>query len=145
MGELTDDIEWFTPDGITMTADDWQVSYARSLGVFLNGDAITAVSARGERVIDDSFYAIFNAYEEPLDFVLPDGPYAERWLLVVDTAHDDVEEAFPTNPIEIDANDKHTVAGRSVAVLRAIRPGDDAHPGQLAPPTTSPAPDGHPA
>ena len=34
------DIAWFTPAGEHMNAGDWQVGYARSLAVFLNGDAI---------------------------------------------------------------------------------------------------------
>ncbi len=80
MGEQADDIEWFTPEGTTMTEDDWKVSYARSIAVFLNGEAIRGLGNRGQRVVDDSFYAVFNAYEEPMEFVLPDGPYAERWV-----------------------------------------------------------------
>jgi isoamylase len=122
MGERADDIEWFTPDGATMTEDDWQVSYARSLGVFLNGEAITAVGTHGQRVVDDSFYAVFNAYENPLDFVLPDGPYAERWAVEVDTEPDDLDAAFPTDGREVDALEHLTVAGRTIVVLRAIGP-----------------------
>jgi isoamylase len=122
MGEHADDIEWFTPEGSTMTEDDWQVSYARSIGVFLNGEAITAVGTQGQRVVDDSFYAVFNAYENPLDFVLPDGPYAERWAVELDTDPDDLDQAFPTDGREVDAKDTLTVAGRSVVLLRAIAP-----------------------
>jgi glycogen operon protein len=122
VGERADDIQWFTPEGATMTEDDWGVSYARSIGVFLNGEAISAVGTRGQRVVDDSFYAIFNAYAEPLKFVLPDGPYAEQWVRVLDTVPDDVDEAFPTDSTEVDALDHLTVAGRAVVVLRAIGP-----------------------
>jgi isoamylase len=122
VGERADDIQWFTPEGATMAEDDWGVSYARSIGVFLNGEAISAVGSRGQRVVDDSFYAIFNAYAEPLDFVLPDGPYAERWVVVLDTVPDDVDAAFPAEGEEVDALDHLTVAGRAVVVLRAIGP-----------------------
>ena len=122
MGEHADDIEWFTPEGSTMTEDDWQVSYARSIGVFLNGEAITAVGTQGQRVVDDSFYAVFNAYENPLDFVLPDGPYAERWVVELDTEPDDVDAAFPVDGREVDAKNTLTVAGRAIVVLRAIGP-----------------------
>jgi len=122
MGERADDLEWFTPDGSTMTEDDWGVSYARSIGVFLNGDAITAVGTRGQKIVDDSFYAIFNAFEDPLEFVLPSGPYAERWVVALDTSADDPDAAFPVDPPEVDAGDRVTVAGRAVVVLRAIGP-----------------------
>jgi glycogen operon protein len=122
MGEKADDIEWFTPEGTTMTEDDWQVSYARSIGVFLNGDAITAAGVRGQRVVDDSFYALFNAYEERLEFVLPDGPYAERWQVMADTFPDDLDLAFPAQGEQYDAQQHITVAGRSVLLLRALAP-----------------------
>jgi isoamylase len=120
MGERADDIEWFTPEGTTMTEDDWKVSYARSIAVFLNGEAIRGLGNRGQRVVDESFYAVFNAYQEPMEFVLPDGPYAERWVTVIDTAAGDVDDAFPTEGAEVDAKDRVTVQGRSVVVLRAI-------------------------
>jgi isoamylase len=121
MGEKADDIEWFTPDGATMTEDDWQVSYARSIGVFLNGDAISALGTRGQRVLDDSFYAAFNAYEEPLEFALPDSSYADGWVVVLDTEPDHVDLAFPRDPTPQKPGDQVTVAGRGVVVLRAPR------------------------
>ena len=34
------DVGWFRPDGQQMTDDDWDVGYAKSLAVFLNGLAI---------------------------------------------------------------------------------------------------------
>ena len=121
-GEKADDIEWFTPDGSIMTGDDWGVGYARSLGVYLNGDAIRATDDRGERVIDDTFYAAFNAYEEPLDFVMPEGDYADRWVVVLDTTPDDIDAAFPSDEVEYKAGATVTVGGRAIIVLRARRP-----------------------
>ena len=44
------DIVWLTPAGQQMTDGDWQTGYARSLAVFLNGDAITEPGPRGETV-----------------------------------------------------------------------------------------------
>jgi glycogen operon protein len=120
MGEQADDIEWFTPDGAPMTADDWTVSYAKSLGVFLNGDGIASLGTRGQHVVDDSFYVAFNAYEEPLEFVLPPGPYAEHWVIVVDSSHDDIDQAMPADGARLAAGDSVKVAGRAVVVLRAI-------------------------
>ncbi len=55
-----------------------------------------------------------------MEFVLPDGPYAERWVTVIDTAARDVDGAFPTEGAEVEAKDRVTVQGRSVVVLRAI-------------------------
>ena len=45
-----------------MSDEDWQAGFAKSLGVFLNGDAIPTRDERGERVVDDSFYVMFNAH-----------------------------------------------------------------------------------
>ena len=105
-----------------MTDDDWQVGYAKSIGVFLNGDAITARGTQGQRIVDDSFYVIFNAYGEPLEFVLPDGPYAEHWSVVLDTSALDVEVAFPAEGAEHKALDRLPVPGHAVIVLRAVGP-----------------------
>ena len=134
MGEQADDIEWFTPDGATMTEDDWKVTYARSIGVFLNGDAITALGTRGQRVVDDSFYAVFNAYEGELDFVLPSAGlrravdrgarhHARRPRPGRGARPDGASAAAdPGETPVLKAGDHLTVGGRAVVVLRAIRP-----------------------
>ena len=36
-GSVLRDIEWFNVDGQIMTPEHWQVGYAKSLGVYLNG------------------------------------------------------------------------------------------------------------
>ena len=120
------------PDGTTMTEDDWKVTYARSIGVFLNGGAIAALGSRGQRVVDDSFFAIFNAYEGDLEFVLPSVAYAEAWTVVIDTTPDDPDLAVVVDPPAssadgdltpaLKAGDHLTVGGRCVVVLRAARP-----------------------
>ena len=46
--------------------------------MFLNGDAIPAPDARGERVVDDSFLLCFNAHAEPVEFVAPDDDLRAR-------------------------------------------------------------------
>jgi glycogen operon protein len=79
------DISWFKPDGEPMTDQDWQTGFARTLGVFLNGKAIPTPDARGEPVVDDSFYILFNAFWEPLRFRLPTCGWGERWVKSIDT------------------------------------------------------------
>ena len=46
-----------------MTDGDWAAGFAKSLMVFLNGDAISEPDPRGERITDDSFLLLFNAAE----------------------------------------------------------------------------------
>jgi len=80
------DIEWFKPDGTEMSAEDWNVGFAKSLGVYLNGRSIPDLDADGRRVLDDTFYVIFNAHYEPLDFVIPDLDWGKSWQRILDTA-----------------------------------------------------------
>ncbi|HXF21416.1 MAG TPA: glycogen debranching protein GlgX [Streptosporangiaceae bacterium] len=80
------DIAWFTPAGEEMTDDDWAAGFAKSLSVFLNGDAISEPGPRGERIADDSFLLLFNASELDLEFCIPPQRYGEQWLKVLDSA-----------------------------------------------------------
>ncbi len=80
------DIGWFLPEGQEMTEDDWNIGFAKSLGVFLFGDGLNTVDQENHPVVDDSFYIIFNAHFEPLDFKLPGEKYGLSWTKVWDTA-----------------------------------------------------------
>src|SRR6478735_11753700 len=84
-GSEVSDIGWFTPHGTEMSDDDWRAGFAKSLGVFLNGDAIPTPNERGERVVDQSFYVMFNAHHEPLDFTMPESKWGQRWTQVLNT------------------------------------------------------------
>jgi isoamylase len=108
------DLGWFRPDGELMSDEDWQHGFAKSLGVFLNGDAMESLDERGEPVLDDSFYVLFNAHHEPLAFRLPCRPnWGESWRKVLDT-----DRPFPEKEEEIlAAGGELQVAGRAVVVL----------------------------
>jgi isoamylase len=84
-GTDVSDIGWFTPAGQEMSEDDWSAGFAKSLGVFLNGRAIPTPNERGEQILDDSFYVVFNAHHEPLNFILPDERWGTKWGVVLDT------------------------------------------------------------
>ncbi len=79
------DVGWFTPEGDEMTHGDWERGYAKSIGVFLNGDAIVRPGPRGEQVSDDSLYLLFNAHYGRLHFTLPPSAWGQRWAKVLDT------------------------------------------------------------
>ena len=70
-GAKVTDIGWFTPDGTEMAEEHWGEGFAKAMGIFLNGEAIASLDARGERVVDDNFYVLYNAHYEPLTFVVP--------------------------------------------------------------------------
>ncbi len=109
------DIGCFKPDGQVMTEDDWNTGFARSLGVFLNGKAIRTPDVHGEPVVDDSFYIVFNAHYEAMDFVLPKGPSGDPWAPIIDTRWSlpDLRERR-----QIPAGGKVTLEGRSMIVGR---------------------------
>ncbi len=98
------DIAWLRPDGVEMTDQDWEVGYAKSLAVFLNGESIPIPDQGGRKVVDDSFMILFNAHFEAIEFVLPDQTYGQAWSAVLDTAEPDHKD------------DIRHVAGSSVEV-----------------------------
>ena len=103
-----------------MSEEDWDAGFAKSLGVFLNGDAIPSRDDRGEPVVDDSFCVLFNAHHEPLDFQCPE-QWGERWSIVMDTA-----EPLPPS-LDPDAGQRlvksgepFEVSSRSLVLLRRL-------------------------
>ena len=84
-GAGIEDIAWFLPGGFEMSEENWSHDYAKSLAIFMNGDGIRTVGPKGERTVDNSFYLMFNAHYEGLDFKLPRRKYGYRWLKVIDT------------------------------------------------------------
>jgi glycogen operon protein len=107
------DIAWLTPAGEHMTDDDWHTGYAKSLAVFLNGDAITEPDPRGQRVRDDSFLLLINAHSEDISFTLPAAEFGERWEFSLDTA--DPDTVGHRKPVR--AGDQVEVPSRSLIVL----------------------------
>ncbi|MBO0776203.1 MAG: glycogen debranching protein GlgX, partial [Actinobacteria bacterium] len=109
------DIAWFTPFGDEMTDEDWEVGFAKSLTVFLNGDAITEPDRRGQRIRDGSFLLLFNASEQDLDFAIPPAMYGEQWERTFDTALPQ-PAAGPDDVVK--PGDLVAVTSRSVQLLR---------------------------
>jgi isoamylase len=121
MGEHIDDIGWFTPKGMPMSASDWQTGSNRSIGVFLNGEALPGQGPRGERLVDHSFYVAFNASDTDEEFLLPDETYGSAWNVVLDTEPDDVQKALPRRHERIcTAGAPVRVAARSTVLLERL-------------------------
>jgi isoamylase len=116
----TEDIAWFTFEGDEMTEEDWDAGFAKSLGVFLNGDVIPEPDNRGERVTDDSFLVLFNASEIGLNFNVPDR-FGDRWSVVLDTAEVLPPSIDPSIEQRIaKAGDEVMVESRSLVLLRKL-------------------------
>ncbi|HEU5156316.1 MAG TPA: glycogen debranching protein GlgX [Streptosporangiaceae bacterium] len=115
-GELSD-IAWLTPGGREMSDHDWEVGFANSLAVFLNGDAIDEPDRRGEPIRGDSFLLLFNADDADLTFTLPPARYGGQWIRVLDTANPELD---PEQGDAMKAEESISVTARSVQVLRRV-------------------------
>jgi isoamylase len=131
-GGTPGDIAWLTPSGREMTGDDWNTGYAKALGVFLNGDAISEPDPRGERVSDDTFLLLFSADSQPVTFTLPAARFGRAWTVVLDTASpaapDDPPGAIALSqrsaaaPKQRKAGTRVVLRAHSVMVLRRVKP-----------------------
>jgi glycogen operon protein len=109
-----EDIAWFLPEGFEMTEENWSHDFAKSLGVFLNGKAIRSKGPKGETIIDDSFYVIFNAYHDKLEYILPPKKYGKHWKKILDTTENIVDK----NQGTYKAGQPIVVQGRSTVVMK---------------------------
>lgn len=116
-GSEVKDIIWITPDGQQMEEENWGEGHASSLCVYLNGETIPNPNPRGEPVTDDSFYLMFNAHHEPLDFIVVGERWKARWRMVLDTGQD---SGFTESETLFAANDRVTIAPYAVVVLQLI-------------------------
>ncbi|HLN24056.1 MAG TPA: glycogen debranching protein GlgX [Patescibacteria group bacterium] len=75
------DIAWVTPEGREMGHQDWIAPYARSLAYVLGGEA-----GQESEVMDDGFLVLFNAFHEPITYILPEGTRGRSWHVAIDTS-----------------------------------------------------------
>ncbi|GAA4515440.1 glycogen debranching protein GlgX [Actinoallomurus oryzae] len=111
-----DNVQWFTPEGGSMTDGDWQTAYAKAVTIFLNGDAITEPDRRGEPVQDASFLLLINASDRDLTFTVPEA-HRGLWTTVIDTTTSFMLEDEETAPM---TGDKPLVEARSIQVLQRV-------------------------
>ena len=130
-GDELRDIAWFTPAGEEMSEQDWESGFGRSIMVFLNGEGISELNRRGERVRDDSFLLCFNAHDGDISMRVPNGNYGSEWTVVLDTYTGEVYAESgtgalvgvvsadpPSGPRALPAGETLTVPARSLIVLQ---------------------------
>ncbi len=84
------------------------------MAVFLNGDAIPAPNARGERVVDDTFLMCFNAHRRPGRIHHSAGASTPaKWTAVLDTT-----DANRRTDLVVKDGDEVSLQGRSLLILR---------------------------
>jgi len=104
-----DDLDWYRPDGLTMTGQDWGAAYARAVTVALSG--ATGDDTRP----DDPFLILMNAWWEPLDFTIPEPVRELAWQVEVDTNSPGAAGRA------LDTSAPVTLIGRSLVLLRSPR------------------------
>ncbi|NER03440.1 MAG: glycogen debranching protein GlgX, partial [Okeania sp. SIO3C4] len=115
-GSDVSDIGWYNPDGGEMTEEQWNIDFAKSIGIFLNGEEILASGERGERIIDDSFMIFFNAHYELIGFTIPSKLQDRNWVVIVDTS----KSHFVENGKQYQGEVGIPVMERSIIVLRRL-------------------------
>ncbi|GAB3901605.1 glycogen debranching protein GlgX [Microbispora bryophytorum] len=116
VGDGSRDVIWLTPSGVEMTDGDWNTGYAKSLAVYVNGEAISEPGPRGERISDETFLLLINAHHENLTFALPGPELGAAWRPVLDTADEDVRDD-PYAEETLPAGAKVCLTDRSMRVL----------------------------
>ncbi|HTF82740.1 MAG TPA: hypothetical protein VL947_13485, partial [Cytophagales bacterium] len=107
-GVGVEDIAWFQPNGDEVTEEQWNEEAAKTLAIYMNGRGLKLIGAKGEKIVDGTFYLMFNAHTESLDFKLPPSKYASEWTKVVDTnlglMNEDAEKFEPEQVLQVQAH-----------------------------------------
>ena len=91
------------------------IDFGKCLAVYLDGHGIHSLDHDGSKIVDDSFYLIFNAHSEPVEYKLQTRRYGNNWIKILDTSKKFVsEEGGETYR----ANSKITAEGFSVILLK---------------------------
>ncbi len=115
-GSDVSDIGWYNPDGAEMTEEQWNIDFAKAVGIFLNGEEIPASGERGERIIDDSFMILFNAHYELIEFTIAPKLQDRNWVVTLDTS----KYHFVENGNQYQSEVPIAVMERSIVVLQRL-------------------------
>ena len=119
----TTDLRWFSPGGDVLGDGAWPDAALRTFGVRLAGDAIVERGSRGERIVDDTLLILLNAAPQTVPFTLPADGTGAGWEVLLDTATPAAADppAASAGPL-LRGGDTYSMDGRSLALLRALRP-----------------------
>ncbi len=106
---------------VELVAEAYLDGYRRALAVRLAGAASDLVDERGNVLLDNSILMLFNASEEPVEFVIPPDGGSASWLLALDTAAPEMPEHSESAP----PGHRRVLSPRSLVVFespeRAVR------------------------
>jgi len=111
-------ILWFNPDGLEMSDAEWDLGFARCLGMYLAGDKIGEVDACGVPVRDSDFMLLINAHHEAIPFQVPGFRGRVRWRVAIDTTDPELQR-----PEKLYARGSvFSLPGRSLVLLQQSFP-----------------------
>lgn len=110
------DLVWFSERGTEMTQAEWLDDGRTTLMMWVNGADVRG-HGRDEQVqTDDSYLLIFHCAPDPVTITLPEGPYGQHFVPVLDT---DTADGQPTDTEALAAGTQAVLPGRTMWVLRA--------------------------
>jgi isoamylase len=105
---------WLRSDGQEMTDEDWEASWIRFIGVFLEGKMPDEVDKKGNLLVDDSLRVLCNSYHDPVQFKIPE--LKAKWQVELDTTFPDAKSGGKTDG----SGQTIEVKGRSIVLLRQL-------------------------
>ena len=117
-GKDIKDISFFEPSGSEMSDEAWSAGFVQSIGVRLAGDLLTDVDEKGNPIKGDTLLLMINAHWEEITFTMPVTTAGDVWQTLIDTAEPD----RPPVPRVRKAGETFPLFGRSLALLRTVRP-----------------------
>jgi isoamylase len=109
------DIEWLSPDGNEIKDEAYKSDIARALGVYLNGADLDMTGPKGEKIMDDNFYIIFNGTADAMDYKLPPANFGDSWIEVINTTRNTITP----DGTRYEPGDSITAAARSIVLLHS--------------------------
>jgi len=113
------DILWLRPDGKEMSDEEWNQEHARTLGMFLSGEAVDELDEKARLIQDENFLLMMNAHHEEIPFLLPRVASGMLWIVLIDTSCQIERGGNP--PYEAGAT--YRLQARSLALLVQRRRG----------------------
>ncbi|CAG9192061.1 Glycogen operon protein GlgX homolog [Paraburkholderia tropica] len=104
------DVEWLSPAGVPLTAEQWSDAQMRCFGMLIDGRSQTSGIMR--LASDATMLIVLNAYHDVVDFTLPSVPGNDQWSCLIDT-NMPVRDELP----EFEAGDVYQVTGRSLLLF----------------------------
>ncbi len=111
------DVVWWHAAGREMTSEDWQYPELKTVGMMLHGERILRKDKDGERIKDDTFLVLINAFHDPVSFVLPSAsPDVEQgWIIALNSIDNSIQPGE-----QMLMGDRVEIPARTVWVLKAV-------------------------